>query len=731
YVDGELRATGERASSDLTGGQLRIGFADDVKGWFSDGDPSDPANYHEFNVEIQGFTGYIDGVEVYPRAVSAREAKQAYRSPLAVYALDEMSGATTFNDESHGGYGAATCSGSTCPKAGESGMAYRAVKFDGNSDVLTGPDLPLANESFSFAFWAKRDRTGSFDCVVTQGSRTTNEGLHLCFRDNDQFTFAFYGNDLNAPAFADTEWHQWAGTYDAEANVRILYRDGEAIAQDNPTSPYLGSGALSIGKGLSTDQRYFSGWLDELAFWPHALSAEEVEELYEKIKALDESVTECMVPRTTTSSTSLDFDRLALRETTTLLGRSTQEREDVVTVDATLPTAQITSLSNNQHLGVTGTLIIEGLARDNSYVTGVEVSVDGGAWEDAEGAETWLYEWDTSVLGEGSHTLSARATDPGGNVGNPHTLNLLIDRTPPSVIEVRVPQQAYLNSDMLWAVPLQVQLGDATAGRMEALLEGGPGVAGHGWQGATYRAADHTWWDLDYILPAFNNDDDALIDPSGTYTLSLRAKDDVDNQMEAAVYAVFALDHTGPVADLRYTGPSTTVISSTSIVLTGVITDPGSTASGVDELEVVFAPLEQRDAYRDAVLRLFLDERPDQQTFLDYSGYSNHGTCQPDHCPGASKMSLPGTYDYAKLFRNADQDVIHIQPDGNLRLISGTFTLAAWAEPWLDEIGDTFGVMGYQTGDGRYYPSMWLVRPSGGGQEFRAGFTDTDGNFNS
>lgn len=730
YVDGELRAVGERSSSDLAGGRVRIGFADDVRGHFSSG--TSWPDYYEFSAQIQGFTGFIDGVTVYPRAVSEREVRQAYRGAMAVYALDEMSGAESFNDEAQGGYGAATCSGSTCPQAGQTGQAYRAVGFDGSGDYIQAPAFPLDNRSFSASFWAKRDRTGSLDCILGQGHNSQNEGLTMCFQSNDSFTCGFFGNDLNTPSYPDTDWHHWACTYDADSNTRTLYRDGEAVAHDTPVAAYLGTGAVTFGK--TPWGHPFSGRLDEVAFWPHALTEEEVASLYEKVKAHDESVTECLVPRTTTSRTDLDLDRLALRETTTLLGRSTQAVEDVVTVDATHPTVQITSLANGQHLASTGTLIVEGVARDNSYVTGVEVQVDAGTWETAEGAETWLYAWDTAALSEGAHTLRARAIDPGGNVGNPHSINLLIDRTPPSVLNVTVAERAYLDSESRWRVPLSVRLNDSTVGTLEAWLEGGPGVAGYGWQGSPYRQGDNVHWTYDYLLPGFDNDDNALMDPSGTYTLSLRAVDDIGNRLAEQVYDVFVLDHRGPVVDLLYTGPSTASITAPDIVLSGVLTDTGFVPSGVSALELVFPTMEQRDAHRDAVLRLFLDERPGQQTFLDYSGRGNHGTCQSGHCPDAVMTTLPGssgTQDYTWQFNPAHADVIGVGSDRDLQLISGTFTLAAWARIGVPAHDQVYGVVGYQTAEGRYYPSLSVVGSSTHQSQLLAGFTDTNGDYNS
>jgi hypothetical protein len=45
----------------------------------------------------------------------------------------------------------------------------------------------------------------------------------------------------------------------------------------------------------------------------------------------------------------------------------------------------------------------------------VQVSVDGGADQTAQGTSSWSYSLDTTTLADGSHTLKARATDTSGN----------------------------------------------------------------------------------------------------------------------------------------------------------------------------------------------------------------------------------------------------------------------------------------------------------------------------
>ena len=57
----------------------------------------------------------------------------------------------------------------------------------------------------------------------------TDQGLHIGFRENNEFSFAFYSDDLNIPSGSyinDTNWHHWLATYDADTKTQRVYQDG-------------------------------------------------------------------------------------------------------------------------------------------------------------------------------------------------------------------------------------------------------------------------------------------------------------------------------------------------------------------------------------------------------------------------------------------------------------------------------------------------------------------------
>src|SRR3954469_12269993 len=81
--------------------------------------------------------------------------------------------------------------------------------------------------------------------------------------------------------------------------------------------------------------------------------------------------------------------------------------------DRTAPTVSIGSPASGAT--VSGRITASGTASDNTAVASVAVSVDGGAYSPTSGTTSWSSSLDTTTLTNGSHTLTARASDAAGN----------------------------------------------------------------------------------------------------------------------------------------------------------------------------------------------------------------------------------------------------------------------------------------------------------------------------
>jgi hypothetical protein len=164
---------------------------------------------------------------------------------------------------------------------GEKIVNSQGLNFDNSDDFIdAGTGINISNSSFSVEFWAKKNslNSGNDDHIIgLSDNTTTNNALHIGFRSGNQFTFAFFGNDLDAnSSFTDLNWHHWAVTFDAVSKARIIYRDGIQVANDVSSSNFLGTGNLRIGRAYLSDNNYFNGNLDEVRIWNTVRSVSDI-----------------------------------------------------------------------------------------------------------------------------------------------------------------------------------------------------------------------------------------------------------------------------------------------------------------------------------------------------------------------------------------------------------------------------------------------------------------------
>ncbi|PSJ26649.1 hypothetical protein B7P34_21870 [Streptosporangium nondiastaticum] len=174
----------------------------------------------------------------------------------------------------------------TCPFTGQplipvvstEGHAETALAFgEGDAHVRVPQGPELAGRDFTVEFWARRTATGREEYLVGHGDTagSPHNSLHIGFREDDRFTFAFYGDDFNTDVrVVDTAWHHWACVYEHATRRQTVYRDGEAAATRDADGAYAGTGALLLGKAL-----WFGGAraeLDEVRIWDRARTAGEL-----------------------------------------------------------------------------------------------------------------------------------------------------------------------------------------------------------------------------------------------------------------------------------------------------------------------------------------------------------------------------------------------------------------------------------------------------------------------
>lgn len=319
-----------------------------------------------------------------------------------------------------------------------------------------------------------------------------------------------------------------------------------------------------------------------------------------------------------------------------------------LSVDGVLPTSSLTSLQNDQYIGGATpgqptTVIIGGTASDTgSGVATVEVRVNNGPWQLADGRETWTF---PLPVDDGLFLVQTRATDSAGNLETPGPgVTVRADGFAPRINFLDVPAAPFVparTASGQWVVRVGGFIDDPQVGLFggNGEIRAGSGLVLDSIQVRVRRADDgasiNSWepvtvapngqWSAPYLLPA------DVADPTGAYTVELRASDAIGNVAESQSSLV--LDAAAPQVALSAEDSARAVITGT-VELSGVISDVNSPV-GIDSLEAGFAPIDQVVPLSDAVLRLPFDEAAGGVFYADVSGRGNNAGCEQAPCPTA------------------------------------------------------------------------------------------------
>ena len=184
---------------------------------------------------------------------------------------------------------------------------------------------------------------------------------------------------------------------------------------------------------------------------------------------------------------------------------------DSTTTDKTPPTVSISNPVDGS--SVTGTITVTAAASDNAGISKVELLVDNAVYSTTTSTPT-SFTLNTANYTNGSHTLTARATDTSGNIGSSSniSINFSNDKTLPSV-SISSPANG---STVSGTTTVNVNASDNVGISKIEFLVDGTLLANSSSSPATFT--------LDSVK--FSN---------GTHTLTARATDTSGNQASASV----------------------------------------------------------------------------------------------------------------------------------------------------------------------------------------------------
>lgn len=249
--------------------------------------------------------GDLDEIRIYSYARSEEQIKidfagsfgvafgtgiesQLQNGLVAHWKMDENTG-TTLSDSSGNANNSQNFSGNTTWAPGRYGSG---LLFDGNNDAVLfnetpSTDLGALTDSYTVSTWFKTTTNASSTVVLVNKGVGAASPMSLELSDTEVAQFRIFGGGnsslaVGSAALNDGKWHLITGVRDVNEDKVFIYVDGElaGLTTDTLTSSAANDSQLSLGaaEDLSGD---FTGTMDDTRIYNRALSASEVQMLYQ------------------------------------------------------------------------------------------------------------------------------------------------------------------------------------------------------------------------------------------------------------------------------------------------------------------------------------------------------------------------------------------------------------------------------------------------------------------
>ncbi|MGK0274939.1 MAG: hypothetical protein ACI9N0_001320, partial [Ilumatobacter sp.] len=344
--------------------------------------------------------------------------------PVIDLRFEELPGATAFADGSGGGRDGVSLAGSV-PDIGVAGAlgadgSRLAARFNAG-DVVTVPSPMVlgSDAALSVGFWVRVDDSSS--SVPLKISFDENREL-LVYPNTGEVSWkwdnAVVSNQVSNPV-NDGEWHFVVASRPSSGTLQLWIGDAAKFSATGGGVDWPVPGPVAISGGGSSVS------IDQLQFFNVAMSDAGVADLMGRTQPT------CLVS-TVSAPRSLQQWILGWDTNDGLGGALSKSSSLSLRVDSDAPTssAEVPSgpIADESY-------VLFGSADDlagGSGVATVEVQVDGGPWEVAEGAEQWML---TINVEPGVHQILTRSTDAVGNVEIPGSAVVLaVDAAAPTVM---------------------------------------------------------------------------------------------------------------------------------------------------------------------------------------------------------------------------------------------------------------------------------------------------------
>ena len=177
----------------------------------------------------------------------------------------------------------------------KSGNPGRAYSFDGDDKIVipNSSNLKFGINSFSISFWIKTS-ANKWCYVLDKDHSNAPSGFYrfrfsggesdpnIHFQIGDAAHCCTSTEAINTTDIIDGKWHHIVGVRDTTSGVLQIYLDGslESTEIDNIINSTDNNYSLVFGGPSASNNSYFEGKLDEIRVYNHALSEEQIIELF-------------------------------------------------------------------------------------------------------------------------------------------------------------------------------------------------------------------------------------------------------------------------------------------------------------------------------------------------------------------------------------------------------------------------------------------------------------------
>ena len=188
------------------------------------------------------------------------------------------------NDES-GNNNNGSIIGSIALTPDNNGNQNSAYNFT-DGEIRSANSISIANSSFTISVMTKVLANNTYQSnphMVSLGSASTRNGLHIRYQSNGSLKFGYWNDDWDYSHTGNsTDWKHWTFVHDLNTGKRKIYLNGSLLGtDDNQVS--LANGTFVVGDivtNYNSDSMRWKGVLDEVTVWNVALTDNEISANY-------------------------------------------------------------------------------------------------------------------------------------------------------------------------------------------------------------------------------------------------------------------------------------------------------------------------------------------------------------------------------------------------------------------------------------------------------------------